>query len=149
MDTLGQNKKKIILWGHNTHIGRNIYGKTDSGTMGHYLEQKYGNLYFPIGSSFYYGEFNAIPLTTEHKSDVPPPDSYESFFDSVNFPIFYIQLDIDSIPNWFSEIHCMRNIGASYDDMTPSNAWDVDELSNEFDGFIFVKKSTPTHLLGW
>jgi erythromycin esterase len=146
-NVLGRNEKKIVLWAHNAHIGRNTYGKTNSGTMGFLLNDYFGDKYFPIGSTFWEGEFNAIPLTTSHKADSPPADSYEAFFHSANTTLFFIQINQISTPKWFAENHCLRSIGAIYDLNKPEYGWDVDKLSGEYDGFFFVNTSSPTSFL--
>ena len=33
-----------------------------------------------------------------------------------------------------------------YDDNTPYSGWEVDKLSDEYDGFFYVETSTPTNL---
>lgn len=138
---------KIIIWGHNSHIGKNTYWNTNLGTMGLLLAHQYGKSYLAMGSTFYEGSFNAIPLLKNHKSDAPPADSYETYLNSAGQSNFLISLNLASLPDWFTASHCLRNIGALYDDYFPEKGWDVDILSIEFDGFIFVENSTPTHLL--
>lgn len=145
-DILGKGEKRIILWGHNSHIGRNMYIRTKSGTMGYLLSQRYGRSYFNIGSTFYKGDFNALPLDINHQAMVPPEDSYETFFKSAGTPTFYIHLDQPSTPAWFSNDHCLRSVGSMYDDNTPYSGWEVDKLSDEYDGFFYVETSTPTNL---
>ncbi len=146
-EVLGRHEKKIVLWGHNTHIGRNLYEKTNSGTMGFLLNEHFGDKYLPIGLTFWEGEFNAIPMTTSHTADTPPVDSYEAFFHSISTSLFFIQISKKSTPKWLGENHCLRSIGAIFDPKEPEYGWDVDQLSDEFDGFFYINTSSPTNIL--
>jgi erythromycin esterase len=145
-DAIGHHEDRIVVWGHNTHVGRNNYANTKTGTTGTFLYEEFAEKYYAIGSSFLKGSFTAIPLKESHYAEFPPMDSYEAFFTTVGFPAFFISLTNISTPAWFSKSHCLRNIGAYYNDLKPNEYFDMDQLVNEFDGFFFVEQSTPTYL---
>lgn len=149
-DQFGE-QAKMILWGHNVHIGANRYVLQDKGTTGDILKAWYGEGYYPIGFVFSTGSFNALPWDKPHQVLPPPQDSYEAFFQEAELPSFFLSLGgidpLSEIDGWLQGPHCIRSIGAVYEDAKPENYWDVDYLIKEYDAIIYFEVTTPSKML--
>jgi erythromycin esterase-like protein len=138
---------KIIIWAHNAHISTSEdYGAG----MGRYLNSEYS--IYSIGFSLGQGYFTGADLTNggnlgSYPLQPPIEDSYESFFIQSKYPNFF--LDLKGIKRvsgneWLFESRKLRYIGAG---IYGRYQFVKTNLTGNFDAIIFVKDSTPSHLL--
>ena len=152
---------KIVLSAHNFHVGT----IDDHGlkTMGTYLRERYGDEMIVVGFSFYEGSFHSRLLAetaqmgdepgdlTEFAVTLPPEDSYESYFHSMELPRFI--LDLRHLPSdpaardWLSTPHFLRSIGAAYQPSHPEEFFDHTILPDLFDVIIYFQDTSPSSLL--
>jgi len=133
--------KKIIVWAHNTHIS-----KSDS-SMGYLTNRRYP--FFSLGFSLGSGDFTAI--SDGAGMTIKPclmqsaiVDSYESYFNYAKPNKWYLDLkNTKTVNNWLSLSHLFRFTGVKYSRYQFSNT----NLLADFDAIIFIKKSTPSHLI--
>ena len=151
---------KIVLWAHNFHVS------TDDSiikTMGAHLRETYGDQMVVFGFSFYAGSFHSRLLAdtaqmgaepgdlAEFAIDLPPQDSYESYFRSTDLPRFF--LDLRRLPSdpvvrdWLSTPHPFRDIGAAYRPSTPEDFIDPALLPDLYDIMIYFQDTSPSFLL--
>jgi erythromycin esterase len=157
LEQAGPNAK-IVLWAHNFHVSTyfdeskaGIYFP-DSKPMGAYLRESYGDQMVVFGFSFYQGSFRTLDSPTPFSVELPPENSYESYFHSARLPRFF--LDIRELPpdspttNWLLTPHLFRHIGAAYNPSTPEDFFLFRILPNLFDIIIYFQDtsaSLPLH----
>lgn len=139
-------KARMAVWAHNGHIQ-----KSDQ-RMGSYLSKELGKDYFTIGFTFYEGAYTAKGAdygVNSYDAQTAFPGTYEHFFATADEPIFL--LDLRTIPKddpacaWIYQNLEFRHTGAV---KTP-RAFSPTALYDDFDLLIFIKKSTPSILLGY
>ena len=132
---------RIILWGHQEHLGKttNIEGSKPTGK---WLEEKLGVGYFVVGSCSGEGSFNVVltpPYITTSVVDFPSISAldYESSFRSAAMPLLFIPLH-GSLPDWLSSPHQLRGgtSGAPYDKM--------ETLPQKLDAILYIDRTTPS-----
>ena len=148
--------EKIFVTGHNGHIEKTSASLAGYKSMGHYLDELYGEEYFAIGTDFIRSEFQAKNggsgerqiYTVENHNDLVDA------FSEVESNIFYVDFEKASTSNELLDIisreQKMANIGDDFSrwykilkmfytiKMTPNEA---------YDSIIIVKKATPTKVL--
>jgi erythromycin esterase len=156
IDNLRGNNSKIMVWVHNGHINvqkQNYFGGRDINVLGTNLKNIYGSSFYSVGYIFNEGSFLATDANTgENKvfSLAPNEKCYLSnaiasyniptlFFDMTNnnTQLFNSVFDND-IPTFW--------IGATFDNNIENALFDLN-MKKEFDGFIFVNKTTALHSL--
>lgn len=132
---------KIVLWAHNVHIS-----KCDN--MGEYVNKQYP--FFSIAFALGNGSFNATS-TTDNRIGInllspPPHDSYEYYLLTYNKPVCYVNLAKVAerkTNDWLLTSHPFRFVGSR----TARYQFENTELTKEFDAILFIRNSTPSHLL--
>ena len=144
---------KIVLWAHNLHVGTSDYGVKP---MGAYLRELYGDEMVVFGFSFYQGSFNSVALSGDRKpiefsAMLPPENSYEYYFHSVELPRFF--LDLRGLPsdspstNWLLTPHRMHELGSLYDPSDAGAYFFSSILPDQFDVIIYFQDTSPSLLL--
>lgn len=135
---------KIIAWAHNGHIKETDY------SMGKYLAEILQNDYLTIGFTFNKGNYTAVGTNglTDYPAQESYPGTYEYFFNSVNVPIFILDLRNTKKQNsenskWLMEKLDFRSVGAM---KTESEFYETD-LTDDFDLIIFINESTHSTIL--
>ncbi len=139
---------RIILWGHNGHI------KKTGRSMGHYISENYGSDYYTIGFALGNGTFNAVGVNDrgindrifkEHQLESPVLNSYESFFINSASPTWFLDLNLkqrNASNEWLFKKLKFRFVGAG----ATHYQFDYTNLTDDFDGLIYINSSTATKL---
>ncbi|HEX2630810.1 MAG TPA: erythromycin esterase family protein [Chitinophagaceae bacterium] len=79
---------RLMLWGHNLHIKKNSVGFKN---MGDWLNEKYGKIYFPIGSIFKEGSYRVWYKGVLSQKSLPASTSGDLalFLDEIAYPAFW------------------------------------------------------------
>jgi erythromycin esterase len=135
---------KIVLWAHNGHIQ-----ESDS-RMGQYLDRQFGEDYVSIGFAFHEGAYTAWGANGLATFPAEPsyPGTYEYFFQSIEKPIFLLDLREASreepAARWIFQNLEFRHTGAV---ATPDEFQET-ALYDDFDMIIFINTSSSSKLLG-
>jgi erythromycin esterase-like protein len=112
------------------------------------LRERYGDQLVVFGFSFYQGSFSALNSTTAFSVELPPENSYETYFHSAELPRFF--LDLRALPsdspatNWLLTHHPYRHIGARYDPSTPEDFFLSGILPKLFDVIIYFQDTSAS-----
>jgi erythromycin esterase len=135
---------KIIAWAHNGHI------KETGNSMGKFLSDSLKNDYLTIGFTFHKGNYTAIGNNglSNYMAQESYPGTYEFFFNSIDVPVFILDLREVKKQNspdskWLSDVLGFRSVGAV---KTDSEFYETD-LTDDFDLIIFINESTHSTLL--
>ena len=135
---------KIALWAHNAHIAN------DSGWMGSYLKQEWGNQAYLLGFEFDRGAFTSRTATIQTYSTGPgAPDFYAHALAQLDAPLLYLDFQTLSqtplLRKWletpqssheFQELHAIYRLNPEW--YTLRTSW-----TQLYDGIIFIEESTP------
>lgn len=147
---------KLFMTGHNGHIEKTSASLASYKSMGHYLDELYGEEYFAIGTDFISSEFQAKNggsgerqiYTVENHNDLVDA------FSEVESNIFYVDFEKASKSNELLDIisreQKMANIGDDFRKWykTLKMFYTIKMTPNEaYDSLIIVKKATPTKVL--
>lgn len=151
---------RIILWAHNGHVANGTLGPNREKSLGAHLREIYGEEMVIFGFTFYQGHFNAVGYDSEtgqygrlrsHEAPPAPQDSYEWYFRAAEMPRMILDLrgvsGISPAPDWLTEPHKFRSIGAVYDDNAPEEYFYDADLAVEFNAIIYFEKTIPSVLL--
>lgn len=142
---LEDTEDKMIIWAHNAHVAKTgIYNNAVGGTGGHILKL-FPNNYYVLGTGTATGTFaattdprdtytnpmNAYPLEN------PIKGSWEEMLSSSNKPVVYFD---PAAFNTEKLIKPLRFIGFS--PKSGPSTFDKTNISDLFDGFIFIKDSS-------
>jgi erythromycin esterase len=137
---------KFVIWAHNAHIQ-----KTDN-AMGFHLAQKLGEDYTTFGFTFFDGSFTAAGNKglTAYESGKAYPGTLEYLLNQLDEPIFILDLkkiksDNNKDLEWLMKQLPHRSIGAVADPEYIDS--DSRKIADDFDYLIFIKTSSPSHLL--
>jgi len=136
---------KIVIWAHNFHISKN-----QANNMGKYLSDSLKDDYLSIGFAFYKGSYTAIGkkgLST-YPAQEAPPGTYEYYFNSMNEPIFILDLrtikkEKSEYSKWLLDKANFRATGA----VKMGHEFFKTNLTDDFDIIVFIKESTNSTLL--
>lgn len=146
---------KVFVSGHNGHIEKTsaAFGYE---SMGDYIDEKFGDRYFAIGTDFMKSTFQAYNSGAEERKNYTIKNHNElvSAFKKVEPNIFYVDFekasDSESLHKIITTEQKMPNIGDDFRawykflkffytiKMTPDEA---------YDGVIIVKEATPTSVI--
>lgn len=132
--------EKLILWAHNGHVSK--VGKS----LGALINEKNPvySLAFAIGKGYFNGISQLDDEVKPHRLLPPISDSYESYFNIQNQFSWFISLSFKKNENkWLSEAHNFRFTGV----MNSRYQFSLNNLQDAYDGVIFLKESTPSHLI--
>lgn len=135
---------KIVAWAHNGHIQ-----KTDN-RMGMYLSEALKDDYLTIGFAFHKGNYTAVGSNglSTYEAQESYPGTYEYFFNSVNVPVFILDLRAAKKENaeqakWLLGQLLFRSVGST----KMVNEFSETDLTADFDLIIFINESTHSTLL--
>lgn len=146
---------KIFISAHNGHIEKTS-ASFGYKSMGAYLNERYGDHYFAIGTDFINNTFQADNKRANKRKNytIKNRNSFVNAFSEVESNIFYVDFEIASISEELSEIitqkQKMPNIGDDF------RTWykflkvfyTLEMIPNEaYDGMIIVKNATPTTII--
>jgi len=151
LDQLGPDAR-IVLWAHNYPVS------SIPEAMGSYLRQAYGDQMVVLGFAFGGGSFTAVTMNSgaflgldRHSLERPLAGSYEEYFASAGQPRFYLDLRDRALDteasSWLAGPRTFRSIGCCFDPSQPSAFAYQARLPDEFDGIIYVDRTTPTTVL--
>lgn len=147
---------KIFLTGHNGHIEKTSASLAGYKSMGHYLDELYGEEYYAIGTDFIKSEFQAKNggsgirqiYTVENHNDLVDA------FSEVDSNVFYVDFEkaskSDELLGILSMEHKMANIGDDFRSWYKASKmyFTIKMTPNEaYDSLIIVKKATPTKVI--
>lgn len=140
--------EKIVLWAHNGHVRHLDQDLTD-------LQ---GLDVVSVGFTFYDGEFMAYGYDQNRRLDgqliprhapLPPPDSYEHYFQSAGLPSFI--LDLQEVPagseatDWLHQSLALRSVGCCFYYEKPETHHSyMPILAEEFDLIVFLEQTSPS-----
>jgi len=135
---------KIILWGHQDHIGKTHSQLQDIDTTGVRLAQLFGSGYFAIGTASGLGSFlGAVPpngALRVFSLGTASEDYYETLLQSRGIPRLFVPLR-GTLPDWLASPH---HLPGGHD----TGAFDVVEnLHEKFDAVVYFDATTPNHTL--
>jgi len=124
--------------------------KTDS-VMGFYLEQKLSDNYTTFGFTFFDGSFTAVGNNglTSYDAIQAYAGTLEYILNQINEPIFILDLKKVKLDNnknieWLMKRLAYRSVdgigGSQYE-------FQSRKITDDFDYLIFIKTSSPSHLL--
>lgn len=135
---------KIVIWAHNAHIQRTMRG------MGNFLSDSLAKDYVSIGFAFARGTYTAMGSQglTDYQAEEPYNGTFEKFFESIDAPIFIIDLRSVKAQNptfgkWLLEKLDFRQVGV----MKPEREFYETDLSKDYDLIIFIKNSSGSKIL--
>ena len=147
---------KIFVTGHNGHIEKTSASLAAYKSMGHFLDEKYGEEYFAIGTDFITSEFQAKNGSSGERKTykVKNHNDLVDAFSEVEANSFYVDFKKASESAELMDIIAskqkMSNIGDDF------RAWykfsktfyTIEMTPNEaYDGVIIVKAATPTKVM--
>ncbi|WP_289063427.1 erythromycin esterase family protein [uncultured Zobellia sp.] len=135
---------KIAIWAHNAHIQRTMHG------MGNYLSDSLMNDYVAVGFAFSRGTYTAMGengLTT-YQAQVPYNGTFEKFFESIDVPIFIIDLrrikeEKPMHAKWLLEKMDFRQVGS----MKMKSEFYETDISEDYDLILYINNSSSSKLL--
>lgn len=137
-------RTKIALWAHNYHI------KKTELSMGRYLRDSLGGDYLSIGFAFHTGSYTATGDNglTSYKAQNSHEGTYENVFNSLDTPIFILDLRTMSKTEeesfgWLFQNLEFRDVGAA----KTENEFSETNLKDDYDLIIFIKESSSSKLL--
>ena len=151
-----QGRDKIFVTGHNGHIEKTSASLAAYKSMGHFLDEKYGEEYFAIGTDFITSEFQAKNGGSGERKTykVKNHNDLVDAFSEVGANSFYVDFKKASESAELMDIIArkqkMSNIGDDF------RAWykfsktfyTIEMTPNEaYDGVIIVKAATPTEVI--
>lgn len=132
---------KILLWAHDLHIGRN-----EMFPMGAFLKERLGDNYRTFGFALCEGAYTAWGNGLKSFDlPVPVPGTLEYVLGQLEEPIFILDLkrlreDNAPVLQWMDDLE-FREIAS-----TPG-ALSMYRISDNFDYLIFIRNSSPSHIL--
>ncbi|WP_342578079.1 erythromycin esterase family protein [Psychrobacillus sp. FSL K6-2843] len=147
-----RGNEKVFINGHNGHIEKTSASLAGYKSMGNYLDERYGEEYFAIGSDFIKSKFQSKNGSGERKNfTVKNHNDLVDSFSEVESNTFFVDFEnaseSDELSDIISSEQKMANIGDDFRmwykflkmfytiEMTPNEA---------YDGMIIVKEATPT-----
>lgn len=138
---LGQQPgSRAALWAHNSHV----YNVGHPASMGYYLKQALGAAYRSVGFVAYGGQYLAIG-NNKLVFDLPAPEpgTLEYLLGQLDEPLFVLDMkrmrEERAMP-WLDELE-FRYAGATPELFSGKN------VTRQFDYLIFLRDTSPSHLL--
>ncbi len=147
-----RGNEKVFINGHNGHIEKTSASLAGYKSMGNYLDERYGEEYFAIGSDFIKSKFQSKNGSGERKNfTVKNHNNLVDSFSEVESNTFFVDFEnaseSDELSDIISSEQKMANIGDDF------RMWykflkmfyTIEMIPNEaYDGMIIVKEATPT-----
>lgn len=151
MEHAGQDAK-MVVWAHNNHVGYEPY--TGQQSLGSHLRDRYNDEIVTIGFGFATGTFNAKNQNGDWViQTVPDPISSmaAATLRKLRPPLLFLSfrdLHPDApATSWLMKPLQIWGIGAGFDSDSPFLSLSTFVLPRQFDGFIFVKYSSPSAII--
>jgi erythromycin esterase-like protein len=134
---------RIVTWAHNGHVSRDLRFYA---SMGHFLDEKYGDEQIVFGFAFHEGEYTAYgdKGLNAYGTTASEPGSVEWFLKESGMSKFFLDLRKASSQEkgsrWLLEEMDFRSIGAG----AIEYAFSPRRVRDEFDILIYFDKSTPS-----
>ncbi|EON71268.1 erythromycin esterase family protein [Lysinibacillus sphaericus] len=152
----GRGHDKVLMSAHNGHIEKTSASLAGYKSMGHYLNEVYGEAYFAIGTDFMNNTFQAQnagsgerkTYTLKHHNELV--DAFSEVTDNIFYVDFEKASELDELADILAKEQRMGNIGDDFRPwykfskmlytikMTPADA---------YDGIIIVKEATATSVM--
>jgi len=147
---------KVFFTGHNGHVEKTSASLAGYKSMGHYLDEEFGEKYFAIGTDFINSQFQALNRGSDKRKiyTLENHNDLVDTFSGVEQNIFYFDFEksreSDELLTIISSNQKMANIGDDF------RAWykllkrfyTIEMVPDQaYDGIIIVKKATPTKVL--
>lgn len=147
---------KVFFTGHNGHVEKTSASLAGYKSMGHYLDEEFGEKYFAIGTDFINSQFQALNRGSDKRKiyTLENHNDLVDAFSGVEQNIFYFDFEksreSDELLTIISSNQKMANIGDDF------RAWykllkrfyTIEMVPDQaYDGIIIVKKATPTKVL--
>jgi len=142
---------RFIVLAHNAHISKRDTGNFPA--MGSYLRKTFGKGYYAFGFAFNRGSFQAQvagqgpPRVQEFTLGAAPErtvDWYLARTGIASYIVDFRRLPKDeTLSQWLQATHRMHWVGAIFSDKWSASQWTQPfVLSRDFDGLIFIEKTT-------
>ena len=150
--------EKVIVIGHNEHWGRTPYVLDDPRVLirsaGSVLGASLGERYFALGSLALEGTFLAVEYAPGVRSGeiraqtmtAPSFDDFALLMSSASDAIYPLR---GLLPSWLAGTHRLRFAGSTVPSRERATLDVAADLGEKFDGVLYVRRSTPTHLRHW
>lgn len=135
---------RIAIWAHNGHVQ-----KCDN-KMGLCLKESLGTDYVSVGFTFYDGAYSAIRRSSDpsiHRAQCAYPGTLEYLLEQLDEPVFIFDLkkirsESSPVMAWIDALN-FRHVGAvKIEQEFPDHT-----ITETFDYLLFIRESTPSHLL--
>lgn len=142
---------RFIVLAHNAHISKRDTGNLPA--MGSYLQKSFGNGYYAFGFAFNQGSFQAqvagqgTPRVREFTLGAAPERTVEWYFARTGIASYIVDLrrlqNDETLSQWLKATHRMHWVGAIFSEEWGQSQWTQPFLlSRDFDGLIFIEKTT-------
>ena len=142
---------RFIVLSHNTHISKRDTGSFPA--MGSYLRRTFGNGYYAFGFAFNQGSFQAqvagqgTPRVREFTLGAAPQRTVDWYLARTGIASHIVDLrrlqKDETLSQWLPATHRMHWVGAIFSDQWGESQWTQPVvLSRDFDGLIFIEKTT-------
>lgn len=147
-----EGNAKVMALAHNGHIqNAQTAGvkKQDVKWMGYNLKNLYGNRYYALGFTFNEGGFRASSASgaIQNFTVTPNAQSLTAAFVPLGKPLFFMDIanlsQNAAIKGALNREYPFYNAAAAYDN-NEANAGAIYNLTQSYDGVIYVQKTTPT-----
>ncbi|WP_342567616.1 erythromycin esterase family protein [Psychrobacillus sp. FSL K6-4046] len=147
-----RGNEKVFFNGHNGHVEKTSASLAGYKSMGHYLDEQYGEAYFAIGTDFTKSKFQSKNGSGERKDyKVKNNNDLTDAFSKVESNIFYVDFEkageSEVLKDIISKKQKMANIGDDFRYWYKflKMFYTIEMVPNEaYDGVIIVKEATPT-----
>jgi erythromycin esterase len=150
---------RVVYWAHNCHVGVETFPCKDP-TAGYMLRQRYGDAYYACALEFEQGSYQTRTIR---------PDGFLGEFkvDAIgsarkgSFPWYMAKVDLDpyfvdlrapshdpAVGDWLDDPRTEHGgTGWTYG-ADPESSYEPVTVGQQYDGAVFVHRSTPTHPTG-
>jgi len=149
--------KDVVLQGDHAVVS---VSRTGEKPMGAFLHEHFGEGMYVVGFAFDRGEVRAVGVNGNeptklgiHKASPSPPGSGDDILNSTGMPMFF--LDMAHIPTatalskWLGEPHLFHQAGSTWNDSDADANYQLETLSKEYDGLIYIAESHSTVGIGF
>jgi erythromycin esterase len=151
--TNADNKKGIVVWAHNVHIGYEpTFEGGNGGGMGRIIKDQHPD-YFALGTCTASGTYSATKerfdtkqnLMSAYKLPTPDKQSWENLFATSNAGAFYLDLRLNK---QFQEVNLKhRIIGYRVISKSLSSSYTSKNIGNLYDAIFFIKNTNASNHL--
>ncbi len=146
--------QKIVLWAHNAHVS--MGSDSSYKWMGAWLRGRLRSGIYQLGFRFRAGTARAMSITAEGKNNgvtnnlVPlsPAGSGDAVLSAAGSPLFFLDLHSvrgeTALGRWLRQPHLFRSLGAIWYEQTPDLHFQLEVLTDLYDGIIFVENTHPS-----